>query len=64
MEPVSFASSDELASRAASVWLLNWEGRRVAVPIFLHKVIIWNFGSATRQTLPELIWDAGMAPPP
>jgi hypothetical protein len=38
--------------RVASAWLHNWEGRRVAVPIFLCK-IIRKFGSAARQPSPN-----------
>ena len=44
----------------AGTWLYNWEGRRVAVPIFLCKIIIRKFGAETCQ--PSLnIWGADPA---
>jgi hypothetical protein len=48
-ELIPFATADELARTAASAWLFSWEGRRVAVPIFLSKTNIREFGSATRR---------------
>ena len=58
-ELISFATADELA-RAASAWLHNWEGRRVAVPIFsFGKLLVGDM-----PTFPKLIWDADTAPLP
>jgi len=59
-ELISFANADELARAAASAWLHNWEGRRVAVPIFsFGKLLVGG-----TPTLPKLIWDADPAPLP
>ena len=49
-ELITFATTGELALRAADTWLRNWEGRRVAVPIFLCKYYcskIWVSGAPT-----------------
>jgi hypothetical protein len=59
-ELLSFASADKLAQVIVGVWLHNWEGRRVAVPIFPCKINIRKFGAETCQ--PSLkFWDADTA---
>ena len=57
IELIPFTTANELARAIASAWLRNWEGRRVAVPIFsFGKLLVGN-----SPTIPKLIWDAGTA---
>jgi len=56
-ELFAFANAHELTRATARAWLRNWEGRRVAVPIFSFGMLLAGGTSTPRK----LIWDADTA---